>query len=512
MTWEGKNIVMYKKFKWLTVLVAAVLVVMTGCQAVGGLDINKALLTSLDVKSSESKASIRFEVVPSDKALSTEDKEAIDLINSLSLNMDHAIVQDSKTVSIQGSVQYSDKKIPLHISMDSKGMAIQLEGAKQPFYLSMDTTVPGLPDTSQYEQAIQDVVKKAAGLVLKHFPNPSTITVKSAQEKVNGESLNLTHLHMELTGEEILNMVKPFAESLLKDEAGLKQVIGDAYDAIYPMMTSIGEAYGEDVELLPQESKEEVVASLYDIVHGGLIEFTENYDEQKKQLLEELPGSETVFGKDTILKLDYFFDDQLNTRKSALELNVALPASEELPLKSFKVYSESEAWNIGGAVKANQVDTSKGVLDVLNGTVTPGQVLRNFEKDSIIYNVLKDDLKITQKMMFLSPSSDDYGYGVIKKNSQSFVPLRYLADQLDAEVKWAKGSKKITVINDLTGEEIVLTVGSKTASVGGKNVTLQEAPFVHSNGSTYVPLRFMAEALGATLHLEGDGWISVQRD
>ena len=94
-----------------------------------GLDINKALLTSLDVKSSESKASIRFEVVPSDKALSTEDKEAIDLINSLSLNMDHAIVQDSKTVSIQGDIQYSGKKIPLHVSMDSKGMAIQLEGA-----------------------------------------------------------------------------------------------------------------------------------------------------------------------------------------------------------------------------------------------------------------------------------------------------------------------------------------------------------------------------------------------
>ncbi|ETT69301.1 copper amine oxidase N-terminal domain-containing protein [Paenibacillus sp. FSL H8-0457] len=503
---------MYKKFKWLTVLIAAVLVVMTGCQAVGGLDINKAMLTSLDVKSSESSASIRFEVVPADKALSSEDKEAIDLINSLSLNIDHAIVEDSNTVSMQGSVHYSDKKVPLHLSMDAKGMAIQLDGAKQPFYLSMDTTVPGMPDTSQYEQAIQDVVKKAAGLVLKHFPNPSKVSVKPVQEKVNGESLNLTHLQMELTGEEILNMVKPFAESLLKDEAGLKQVIGDAYDAIYPMMTSIGEAYGEDVELLPQESKEEVVASLYEIVHGALTEFTENYDEQKEQLLEELPGSETVFGKDTTLKLDYYFDEQLNTRKNALELTVALPVSEDLPLKAVKVYSEGEVWNIGGAVKANKVDTSKGVLDVLNDSVTPGQVLRNFEKDSLIYNVLKDDLKITQKSMYLNISNEDFGYGAIKKNHQSFVPLRYLADQLDAEVKWTKGSNKIIVINDLTGEEIVVTVGSKIASVGGKSVTLPEAPFVHSNGSTYVPLRFMAEALGATLHLEGDGWISVERD
>lgn len=57
---------MHKKFKWLTVLVAAMLVIMTGCQSVGGLDINKAMLTSLDVKSSESSASIRFEAVPAD--------------------------------------------------------------------------------------------------------------------------------------------------------------------------------------------------------------------------------------------------------------------------------------------------------------------------------------------------------------------------------------------------------------------------------------------------------------
>lgn len=502
---------MHKKFKWLTVLVAAMLVIMTGCQSVGGLDINKAMLTSLDVKSSESSASIRFEAVPADRALSSEDKEAIEFINSLSLNVDRAIVQDANTVSIQGSVHYLDKKIPLHLSMDPKGMAIQLEGAKQPFYLSMDTTVPGMPDTSQYEQAIQDVVKKAAGLVLKHFPNPTKIAVKSAQEKVNGESLNLTHLHMEMTGEEILTMFKPFAESLMKDEAGLKQLIGDAYDAIYPMMVSIGEAYGEDVELLPQESKEEVVASLYEIVHGSLAELTENYDEQKEQLLEEFPGGDTVFGKDTVLKLDYYFDEQLNTRKNAVELTVALPASEDMPLKSFKVYSEGEVWNIGSAVKANKVDTSKGALDVLSESVTPGQVLRNFEKNSTIYNVLKDDLKITHRSLYLD-TNEDLVYPVIKKNNQTFVPLRYLTNRLDAEVKWAKGSKNITVINDLTGEEIKLTVGSQKATVGGKSVTLQAAPFVHSDGSTYVSLRFMAEALGATLHLEGDGWIIIERD
>ncbi|KOR76456.1 copper amine oxidase [Paenibacillus solani] len=503
-----------KKFKWLTVLIAAVMVIMTGCQSVGGLDINKALVTSLDVKSSESRSNLRIELVAADKTLTPEDKEAIDLINSISLNIDHAIVQDSKTLSIQGSIQYLDKKLPMHVFMDSKGMTIQLDGAKQPIYLAMDTTVPGLPDTSQYEQAVQDVVKKAAGLLLKHFPNPSKIAVKPVQEKVNGESLNLTHLQMELAGDEILNMIKPFAESLLKDEAGIKQLIGDFYDAMAPMIASISEAYGEEAVLLPQETKEEVIASVYEPIILSLTELVEDFEGKKQELKEELPEIDTVLGKGTVLKLDYYFDGQLNTRKNALELTVALPASEDLPVKAIKVHSEGEAWNFGGAVKANKVDTSQGVLDVLSDSVTPGQVLRSFEKDSLVYNLLKDDLGISHKYFQFNVSYVDLGdsaISTIKKNNQSFVQLRYLADQLDAEVKLTKGSKRITIINDLTGEKIVLTPGSKKASVGGKSVTLSEAPFVHTNGSTYVPLRFVAEALGATLQLEDDGWISVER-
>lgn len=502
---------MMKKMKWLTVLVAAVMVILTGCQSVGGLDINKALLTSLDVTSSESRSNYRVELVAADRNVSSEDQEVIDFINSLSLNVDHGIVQDRETLSIQGSIQYQDKKLPMHVYMDSKGMTIQLDGAKQPIYLAMDTDVPGMPDTTQYEQAIQDVVKKGAGLLIKHFPNPSKIAVKPVQEKVNGESLSLTHLQVELTGDEILNMVKPFAESLLKDEAGMKQLIGDFYDAIVPMIASISEAYGEDSALLPQESKEEVIASVYEPIHAGLTELVKDFEGKKQELREELPEIDTVLGKGTVLKLDYYFDGQLNTRKNALELTVALPASEDLPFKAIKVYSEGEVWNIGSAVKANKVDTSQGVLDVLNDSVTPGQVLRSFEKDSLVYNLLKDDLAITHKKFLFNTSNDNYGPGGIKKNNQTFVPLRYLADQLDAEVKLTKGSKSITIINDLTGEKIVLTPGSKKASVGGKSVILPEAPFVHTNGSTYVPLRFVAEALGAKIQLEGDGWISVER-
>ena len=94
----------------------------------------------------------------------------------------------------------------------------------------------------------------------------------------------------------------------------------------------------------------------------------------------------------------------------------------------------------------------------------------------------------------------------------TFVPLRYLSEQLDAEVKWTKGSKQIVVIDDITGNEIVLTVDSPKATVAGQEVTMVESAFVGKNGKTYVPLRFMAESLGATVDKEQDtGWIFIDR-
>ncbi|THF80821.1 stalk domain-containing protein [Cohnella fermenti] len=46
-----------------------------------------------------------------------------------------------------------------------------------------------------------------------------------------------------------------------------------------------------------------------------------------------------------------------------------------------------------------------------------------------------------------------------------------------------------------TGRTVILTVGSKEASVGGNAVAMDTAPYIQAN-TTYVPLRFISEALG----------------
>jgi hypothetical protein len=84
------------------------------------------------------------------------------------------------------------------------------------------------------------------------------------------------------------------------------------------------------------------------------------------------------------------------------------------------------------------------------------------------------------------------------KDGVTMVPARYVAEQFGAEVQWKEELQLLTLIDGATGNPIVLTIGSPTAHVNGAEVSL-ESPAIIRNGSTYVPLRFITEALGAKL-------------
>jgi len=367
----------------------------------------------------------------------------------------------------------------------------------------------GYPDMSQYEENIQGFSQKVVQFAINHAPNPTKLSVKQVQDKVNGESLALTNLHVEVNGEELLAMVKPFLTEVVKDEAGLKELINAFYDTFYPVFTSMEEE-GYDVGTdLPVGSKGAAVGAIHGELIESLNEFLNNYDASLEEVLKETPELTTVLGKNSTLNLDLYLDGKQNIRKQNLDLAIALPADEYIPFSAIKLHTESEIWNNGAEVSIDKIDTSAGVLDITEGDFTPGQMLRNFEVDSLMYKTLKNDLKITEKLIWLDPE-DEYD-GIISKKNVSFAPLRYLSEQLDAEVKWTKGSKQIVIIDDLNGREIMLTVGSDKATIGGQSVTLPQPVFVHSDGTTYVPLRFIAESLGATVTKDADGWIIIER-
>lgn len=74
------------------------------------------------------------------------------------------------------------------------------------------------------------------------------------------------------------------------------------------------------------------------------------------------------------------------------------------------------------------------------------------------------------------------------------IPLRAVVEALGAEVKWNAATQTVT---GRKGErDFSLPIGSRTASVNGMSVNL-DVPAQMFSGTTMVPLRFVAEALGA---------------
>lgn len=72
------------------------------------------------------------------------------------------------------------------------------------------------------------------------------------------------------------------------------------------------------------------------------------------------------------------------------------------------------------------------------------------------------------------------------------VPLRGVFERLGASVVYSNGEINATG----NGNEISLHIGSTQATINGSPQTLDVAPFI-IGASTYVPLRFVSEALGA---------------
>ncbi len=92
----------------------------------------------------------------------------------------------------------------------------------------------------------------------------------------------------------------------------------------------------------------------------------------------------------------------------------------------------------------------------------------------------------------------------------TLVPMRVISESFGAEVNWDGETKTVTVVDGDT--TIVVTIGSKTATVNGEEKELEEAPELTENGFTMIPLRFISENLGATVgYVHETQAISVER-
>ncbi len=81
-------------------------------------------------------------------------------------------------------------------------------------------------------------------------------------------------------------------------------------------------------------------------------------------------------------------------------------------------------------------------------------------------------------------------------NDRTMLPARFVAESLGAYVAWDEAQRKVTIHKNLTMIEIY--IDSDIAYINGNPVTLDSPAFIR-NDRTYTPIRFIAEALGATV-------------
>lgn len=86
----------------------------------------------------------------------------------------------------------------------------------------------------------------------------------------------------------------------------------------------------------------------------------------------------------------------------------------------------------------------------------------------------------------------------IDGNNRTMIPVRFVSEALGADVSWDDNTQ--TAVISLVGTTVKIPVGSKTITVtkGGNTSTVtMDTQAVITDGRTCIPIRFVAEALGA---------------
>jgi len=91
-------------------------------------------------------------------------------------------------------------------------------------------------------------------------------------------------------------------------------------------------------------------------------------------------------------------------------------------------------------------------------------------------------------------------------NGRVLVPIRAIFEKLGLEVGW--DAKTQTAIGTKDGITIELPIGKKIAIRNGQPIEL-DTPAMVVNGRTLVPVRFIAESLGADVSWDSSTWTAI---
>jgi len=143
-----------------------------------------------------------------------------------------------------------------------------------------------------------------------------------------------------------------------------------------------------------------------------------------------------------------------------------------------------------------------------NGKNGPAKALKKQEHKVRIRE--KQALKAEEKglKIFVNGMHPVFDQPPVIKEGRVLVPVRAVTTALGAAVDYDSETKTVTIVKE--GITVILKLGDLTATVNGEPLEL-DVPAASVNARTVVPLRFIAEALGATVSYDQEsGTVNIE--
>ncbi|MFF2885313.1 copper amine oxidase N-terminal domain-containing protein [Paenibacillus sp. NPDC057967] len=534
--------------KWLNarrlsmLLLAMTILIAAGCQSVGGLDLNQTLKNSLKTTSSESKSTLEFKLNLDEKAIkdAIENEEATDedvalirLFSNVKLEL-HQLQASHTRLSVEGKLTLGEQPVSVGFSAkaDEKTLVVELEGAKQPFtfdltgetYLELngiDAEEAALPEGA--EESLTklgfDMMDIVSHYGITNLPNPKDLKVTPVSEPINGVETGLMHVQFSLDSKGLWDWAGSYLDALIADREGLQAMVKgilELFESNKALLESLGETDLLGTGTLDAPTLEEQAEEAAGMLTEELVYLR---DEMKSLEKEDKESLDAFFNEALKLNVDVYVDSSLHIRKTQYDLSYTSADTVQemgLPFTGLSLKLNTEQWDVNGDVKPAAPVVTEDAITLEEAEYMQGyDVVKLFEEDSFIYDLLKNKMHITYQAYYGFPESF-YNPPIVMPGYITMVAVRDVAEDFGAEVTYDPKTRTITVADRGTDTKIQFQSGSDKVIVNGVK-EVWPLPATVIEGTTYVPARKLAEALGATIewktfYEDGDKVLVIERE
>lgn len=145
------------------------------------------------------------------------------------------------------------------------------------------------------------------------------------------------------------------------------------------------------------------------------------------------------------------------------------------------------------------------ILLILSISVTGfsmGKDITDIDRVAIVANSNTNKREVTNVRISLNGNPlnipKEYGAPFIDNQSRTMIPLRIIGERLGHEVGWDNSTRTASIDG-----KVFITIGQKVVKTPNGDVQMDTVAILKDDGRTYVPLRFVVEALGYEVSYDG---------